>query len=197
MTISKLDTLAALVVIDMQKGIGTPPIVHLASEITERVAQLACAFRSHGLLVGVLVNVAGRAPGRTEASHSFDPPADWTELVPELEQHPCDYTVAKPQGDAFHDTLLHRFLRRRGVTQVVLTSIPTSIAVESIARNAHGHGYHIALVVDAMSDLDTDAHRHSVEKIFPLHGETVTTEEVLMLLSRTTVRSTGWSETRA
>ena len=152
MTISKLDKVVALVVIDMHKGIGAPPTIHLASKITERVAQLACAFRNLGLPVGVLVNVAGGAPGRTEASHSFDPPADWTELVPELERHPRDHTVAKPQGDAFHDTLLHRFLRRRGVTQVVLTAIPTSIGVESIARNAHGHGYHVALVVDAMSD---------------------------------------------
>ena len=83
MALSKLDTVPALVVIDMQKGIVALPTVHPAPEITGRVAQLARAFRRRGLPV-VLVNVAGCAPGRTEVSHSFDPPADWTEFVPKL-----------------------------------------------------------------------------------------------------------------
>jgi nicotinamidase-related amidase len=71
---------------------------------------------------------------------------------------------------------------RRGVTQVVLTGIATSIGVESTARNAHDHGYHVALVVDAMTDMDPTAHQHSVERIFPRLGETTTTAEVLSVL---------------
>ena len=50
---------------------------------------------------------------------------------------------------------------------------------ESTARNAHDHGYNVVLVVDAMTDRDADAHRNSVEKIFPRIGETTTTDEVL------------------
>jgi len=37
--------------------------------------------------------------------------------------------------------------------------------------------------VDAMTDRDADAHRNSVEKIFPRLGETDTTTNVLKLLS--------------
>ncbi|MFC7589731.1 hypothetical protein ACFQYP_43100 [Nonomuraea antimicrobica] len=43
----------------------------------------------------------------------------------------------------------------------------------------------MSLAVDAMTDLDADAHRNSVEKIFPRLGETGTTAEILDLLART------------
>jgi len=33
-----------------------------------------------------------------------------------------------------------------------------------------------------MTDRDADAHRHSVEKVFPRLGETTTTEDALKLL---------------
>ena len=71
---------------------------------------------------------------------------------------------------------------QRGVTQVVLTGVATSAGVESTARSAYDLGYNVTLVVDAMTDRDADAHRHSVEKIFPRLGETATTDDVLKLL---------------
>lgn len=184
MPLTKLDTTAALVVIDLQKGIVGLPTVHPAGEIIDRTAQLARAFRERGLPV-VLVNVTGPAPGRTDAGiPKFSFPADWTELVPELEQHPDDHIVTKQRWGAFHGTSLDDYLRRRGVTQVVLTGIATSIGVESTARSAYDLGYNVALVVDAMTDLNADAHRHCVEKIFPRLGETDTTDNALRLTCR-------------
>ncbi|HKM46700.1 MAG TPA: isochorismatase family protein [Terriglobales bacterium] len=182
MPLTKLDTNAALVVVDLQKGIVGMPTVHPAVEIIGRVAQLARAFRERGLPV-VLVNVAGRAPGRTDAGMpKLSLPTDWAELVPELEQHPGDHLVTKHRWGAFLGTTLDAYLRQRGVTQIVLTGIATSIGVESTARSAYDLGYNLALVVDAMTDRDADAHRHSVEKIFPRLGETGTTGDVLKLL---------------
>jgi nicotinamidase-related amidase len=77
---------------------------------------------------------------------------------------------------------LDETLRQRGVTQVFLTGVATSLGVESTARSAYDHGYNVVLVVDAMTDRDAGAHRHSVEKIFPRLGETATTDDVLKLL---------------
>jgi len=37
-------------------------------------------------------------------------------------------------------------------------------------------------VVDAMTDRDADAHRNSIEKIFPRLGETAKTEDVFKVL---------------
>ncbi len=108
-------------------------------------------------------------------------PADWTELVPELEQNPGDYLVSKQRVGAFIGTSLDETLRRHGVTQVFVTGVATSAGVESTVRSAYDYGYNVVAVVDAMTDRDADAHRHSVEKIFPRLGETAATDDVLKL----------------
>jgi nicotinamidase-related amidase len=52
------------------------------------------------------------------------------------------------------------------------------------ARHAHELGFHVALAVDAMTDLNLDAHNHSVTRIFPRLGENGTTHEILDLLKK-------------
>ena len=100
-----------------------------------------------------------------------------------MDQQPADHIVTKQRWGAFHGTDLNDFLRQHGVTQVVLTGVATSIGVESTARSAYDLGYHVTLVVDAMTDRDAAAHQHSVEKIFPRLGETATTNDVLKLVT--------------
>lgn len=188
MPLTKLDDASALVVIDLQKGVAGMTTAHPMNEIVGRSAQLARAFREGGLPV-VLVNVSGPAPGRTDAGtpkYSF--PAGWTDLVPELEQQPGDHLVTKQCWGAFAGTGLDDYLRLRGVTQIVLTGVATSIGVESTARNAYDLGYNVTLVLDAMTDRDAGAHDHSAEKIFPRLGETATTDEVLKLLREASAR---------
>lgn len=180
-----MDPKPALIVIDLQKGIVAVPTVHPIDEIVQRAASLATAFRRHGLPV-VLVNVAGRAPGRTEASRPGPtPPPDWTELVAELQPQPDDHRVTKQRWGAFHGTSLDAYLQDLGVTQIVLAGVATSAGVESTARSAHDHGYHVVLATDAMTDADASAHQNSVERIFPRLGETATTSEVLDMLENT------------
>ncbi|QHC24711.1 isochorismatase family protein [Streptomyces sp. GS7] len=182
MPVTTLDPRTALVLIDLQKGIVALPTVHPADEIVARGARLAAAFRERGLPV-VLVNVTGGAPGRTEsAAGGRTPPADWAELVEEIDRQPGDVTVTKQQWGAFHGTALDLELRRRGVTQIVFAGIATSIGVESSARAAHEHGYHVTVATDAVTDLDEAAHHNSLEKIFPRLGETGTTDAILTLL---------------
>lgn len=71
------------------------------------------------------------------------------------------------------------------MTQLVLAGITTSIGVESTARAAYEYSYNVTLVTDAMTDRDAEAHRHSVERIFPLLGETGSTAEIIDLLAKT------------
>ncbi|MFG2502970.1 isochorismatase family protein [Streptomyces sp. NPDC048441] len=182
MTATTLDPTTALVLVDLQKGIAALPTAHPSAEIIERSARLAAAFRERGLPV-VLVRVTGGAPGRTEGHvGGGDMPADWAELVPELGRQDSDIVVTKQQWGAFYGTDLDLQLRRRGVTQVVVAGIATSIGVESTARAAHEHGYHVTVAVDAVTDMDADAHRNSLEKIFPRLGETDTGEAIAKLL---------------
>jgi nicotinamidase-related amidase len=126
MPLTKLDTNASLVVMDLQKGTVDLPTVHPAIEIVGRAAQLARAFRDRGLPV-VPVNLTAAAPGRTDAGpRRFSFSADWTELVPELVQQPGDYIVSKQRVGAFIGTSLNEILLQRGVTQVFVTGVATS-----------------------------------------------------------------------
>jgi nicotinamidase-related amidase len=182
MPISQLDPAAALVVIDMQKGIVALPTVHPIPGVTQNVAKLCRAFRAHKLPV-ILVNVTAIAPGRVENSFNFSPPADWADLIPELEQQPSDYTVTKESIGAFYGTALERILRRRHVSQLFFTGVATGSGVEATARQAYDLGYNIVAVTDAMTDLDPAMHQHAVEKVFPRIGERALTAEVCTLLA--------------
>jgi nicotinamidase-related amidase len=185
MTLSTLDPRTALIIIDLQKGIVSLPLVHPVSEVVMKASALAEAFRSHGLPV-VLVNVAGRAPGRTEQPRGGGEfPAGWTDLIRELNQQPTDHTITKQTPGAFTKTGLEEHLRAVGVTQVVLAGISTSSGVESTARQAYECGFHVTLATDAMTDANMDPHIHSLTKIFPRLGETGTTQEILDLLNST------------
>ena len=183
MPLTQLDPAAALVVIDMQKGIVALPLAHPIRPVIDNVAALAKAFRARGLPV-VLVNVTGRAPGRTETSFNFSPPPDWAELIPELEQQASDFTVTKMNIGAFYGTALERILRHSGATQLVLAGVATGSGVEATARQAYDQGYNVVLVTDAMTDLDPEAHRHAVEKVFPRIGECSTTTELVAKLKQ-------------
>jgi nicotinamidase-related amidase len=193
MAVTTLDPRTALVLIDLQHGIvGNPGLApHAAADVVERSVRLADAFRGHGLPV-VLVRVTAAADGADAVRGRIDGqgpgrsfPEGWDVIVDDLAGHPGDITVTKRNWGAFYGTDLDLQLRRRGITQIVLAGIATSIGVESSARAAHEHGYHVTLATDAMSDLDPETHRNSVERIFPRLGETGTTEEIVELLDKT------------
>ena len=109
-------------------------------------------------------------------------PAGWTDLVPELNQQPSDHTVTKRTWGAFTNTSLDGYLKNLGITQVVIAGVATSIGVESTARQAQELGFHVTLAVDAMTDMNPDAHTNSITRIFPRLGETGTTADILALL---------------
>lgn len=183
MALTTLDPDTGLIVIDLQKGITSRPIDGVP-QVVRNAARLADAFRDKGLPV-VLIHVIGMAPGRTEQPRpNIQLDADFAELDPALNRHESDIVVAKQTWGAFTGTELERILRSRGVTEVVLCGIATSAGVESTARQAHELGFNVALVTDAMTDMNDEAHRRSTELIFPRLGETGTTDELLALLDK-------------
>lgn len=188
MTFTSLDQRTALIILDLQHvvmGINTEP--HSPATVLERSSALADAFRAHGLPV-ILVRTTGAPAGRTDQSRTSSTgdagmaqSADWATLHPTLtsgEHH----LITKQAWGAFTGTSLDDHLHRLGVTQVVLTGIATSLAVESTARTAHEHGYHVTLVTDAMADRDAAVHQNSITKIFPRLGETGSTDDLLRFL---------------
>ncbi|MEV8378155.1 isochorismatase family protein [Kribbella sp. NPDC056861] len=191
MALTTLDPKTALVVIDLQNAVvalpGTP---YSTADVVARSVELANAFRKHQLpviLVRVDTTPGDSLPGRTERprpSGGTIPPGA-ADIVDELAGHPEDIVVVKRNWGAFYGTDLDLHLRRRGITQLVFTGVATSIGVESSARAAYEHGYHVTLATDAMTDLNPDAHHNSLDWIFPRLGESGTTAEVLELLAKT------------
>jgi nicotinamidase-related amidase len=184
MPLTQLDENAALVIIDLQKGITSLPGLSQMSEIVEHTVQLARTFRARRLPV-VLVNVTGAAPGRTDTKRTLPAfPSDWAELIPELEQQPDDIPVTKQRPGAFIGTSLHDILRQKEVTQIFLAGVATSSGVEATARSGYDFGYNVVFIIDAITDRDSEAHEYSITKTFPRLGETATTQEVIALLRR-------------
>ncbi|MEI9947804.1 MAG: isochorismatase family cysteine hydrolase [Pseudomonadota bacterium] len=185
MAVTTLDAKTALLVIDLQKGVFSLLPAEKAEALVAPARALTRAFRERNLPL-VLVTVAGGAPGRTEQPRRSPQFADgWSDLIPELDQQPSDHRLVKHTWGAFMNTGLDELLKRLGVTHVVVIGVSTSIGVESTARQAYEHGFNVTLAIDAMADLNPEAHFNSVTRIFPRLGETGTTQEIIQLLEGT------------
>ncbi len=178
----------AIVVIDLQRGIvtlsGDP---HPASQVIANTVRLLAAGRARGALP-VLVHV-GRSPDGGDALRqpvdedwgvAAPRPADWSELIAELDRQPNDVVVFKRQWGAFYGTDLDLQLRRRQITTLVLCGIATEFGVESTARDAYERGYALVFAEDAMTG--RRAHASSVHTIFPRLGRVRSTEEIVTAL---------------
>ena len=64
---------------------------------------------------------------------------------------------------AFAKTGLEEHIKKLRVTQVMIAGFATSLGVESTARQAYELGFNVTLAVDAMTDINADAHVNSVE----------------------------------
>jgi nicotinamidase-related amidase len=192
MPVTALDPNIALVAIDIQKGIVAMPTVHPADGIVANVVALVDAFRARALPV-VLVRVgwsadmadlpknrSEHAPPRRMPSENFSDYADALRADPAR-----DILVLKHQWGAFYGTDLELQLHRRGITNIVLCGISTSIGVESTARDAWERGFNITFALDAMTDMNADAHDRATRLIFPRLGELGTTAEILAKLAET------------
>jgi nicotinamidase-related amidase len=182
MPLTKLDPNTALIVVDLQKGIVGSPLAHPIADVISRTRALIDAFRRQELPV-VLVNVAGRAPGRTEQPSRVQTlPDGWADLIPELDRQPGDIVVTKRTWGAFASTDLEAQLKARGVTQVVITGVAPGAGVESTSRQAYEQGFNVTLAIDAMTDLRPESHSYCLANVFPRLGETGTTQQIIDLL---------------
>ena len=181
--ITTIDQNTALVLIDLQKYIVQLNCAHPMPGVLEKSAQLVAAFRKAGKPI-VIVHVEPISPAfktrRDSKGNSMtELPADWSEIAPEIKTEPTDIFITKKQWGAFYNTGLHEELQKRGVTQIVLAGVATSIGVEATARSANEYAYNIAFAGDAMTDMFAEAHEHSFKYIFPRIGEVGTAEEII------------------
>jgi nicotinamidase-related amidase len=185
--ITSIDKKTALVLIDLQKGILQFPVAKPVNEILKKAAALVSAFRKANLPV-VVVNVDPTKSLlnnlRTDANAKFTSfPSEWFEIAPEIKTIEGDIFITKNAWNAFTNPNLDIELKKRGITGIVLAGISTSVGVEGTARAASEHGYNITFAEDAIADTNTDAHEHSVKRIFPRLGEVGETDKIIEVLA--------------
>ena len=185
MSIPTLNRTAALVAIDLQNGIVALPVTpYTGAQVVAKTVGLAAAFRARGLPViyvhtsylpdgGVALKVKMDAPSQPP---NLDP--EWSAFAPALGVSPSDIVVTKHQWGAFTGTDLDVQLRRRGITDVVLTGIATNIGVESTARQAYENNYNVVIVSDAVSTSSADAQTFALTQIFPKLGQVAAAADV-------------------
>ena len=182
--ITTIDKNTALVLIDLQKMVVQLPIAHPVDNVLKNSAKLVAAFREAKLPVAVVnVNPVGSVAFSTRKNSNPAAHAalsdDFLDIAPEIIVEEGDIRITKKTWNAFYQTALHNELQERGITQIVLAGIATSIGVEGTARAANEFGYNIAFASDAMTDMFADAHDNSFKYIFPRIGEVGTTEEIV------------------
>ena len=194
MTELKLDLKkAALVVIDIQKGIIAMDRTlepYTGSQVVVNVSKLVRRFRGLGMPV-FLVHVTSTngkdmlhpITDQQPQWSSSQRPADWAEFVEEIGPTEKDIVITKRQWGAFYGTELDLQLRRRSIDTIVLCGVSTNIGVETTAREAYQYGYNQVFVTDAMTASSKEEHEVTLKFIFPRIGLLRTTEQVLSALS--------------
>ena len=184
---------AALVVIDVQKGIvGLGKLEPTSpSEVVANVSKLVRKFREVGAPV-FLVHVAfidekdmlhpilDQPP---QLGSGGARPADWMDFVDEIKPTQRDIVITKRQWGAFYGTELDLQLRRRKIDTIVLCGVSTNMGVETTARDAHQYGYNQVFATDAMAAHSKDEHETSTKYVFPKIGLLRTANEIISAMT--------------
>lgn len=183
----------ALIMIDLQKGILNQANLEPYSkeEILDKNNQLLEKLKNTQALI-VFVHVKNYGPEvlkpLTDSGNGvFDLIAeDYSDFVPPVaydSEVKNKIHIKKHNWGAFYGTDLEVQLRRRGIENIILTGIATTIGCDTTAREAYQHGYNVITVEDAMTDFNAELHFGTVNGIFKRLGRVRSTEQVVKMLS--------------
>ena len=72
--------------------------------------------------------------------------------------------------NAFTDTELQEFLRGRGITEVALSGVVTSLCIDSTGRAAHERGYRVTILSDCTCGRSKYEQDFYCKEVFPLYA---------------------------
>lgn len=136
---------SALLIIDVQKGLFTPPPADAEATI-ERINTLSAAARQAGVPV---IFIQHQTPD-DELSQGSDA---W-QIDSRLQVNDGDHRVGKTTPDSFLRTGLGPLLIAKGVSHLVVCGYSTEFCVDTTTRRAAGLGYPVTLAADAHTSHD-------------------------------------------
>ncbi len=182
--ITAIDKNTALVLIDLQNSVMAAPIVHSMDDILNNTNKLISVFREKNLpIVFVNVKPGGSWLNARKEIEMLAYPDDENlyKITDKLHMESNDIFITKHTWNAFFETSLNNELKRRNITGIMLAGVATSIGVEGTARAASELGYNVSFASDAMSDRNEDAHKCSLQYIFPRIGEVGSTDDIIAM----------------
>jgi nicotinamidase-related amidase len=186
--------LPALIIIDMQKGMATAAAGQRNNPDAEQnIASLLDAWRTAGGNV-VFVRHISRTPGSL-----FWPGQSGVEFQERFTPLSTEFVVEKNVPDCFIHSGLERWLRVRGISNLVLVGVSTNNSVEASARTAGNLGFIVQVVSDAtftFAKLDYAGQPRSAEDVHAmalsnLNGEYAAIVDTATLLKTVPASMTG------
>ena len=104
------------------------------------------------------------------------------DIDPRLDLHRGDKVIEKDRYDAFFNTPLERYLRSRGVKQVVITGVMTDLCCETTARSAFCRDFKVFFVYDCTATVSEDLHLGTLRNLTHGFAVLVGSPELLTLL---------------
>ncbi|MGJ7517992.1 cysteine hydrolase family protein [Pseudomonas baetica] len=182
----ELNTNAALIIIDQQKGILHPRLGRRNNpQAEERMLELLSHWRRSGRPIVHVQHLS-----RSEDS-VFWSQQSGVEFQERFEPMPGELVIQKQVPDAFCSTALEAVLRNAGIEQVIIVGVATHNSVESTARTAGNLGFDTWVVEDACFTFDKAdffGHARSAEEVHGmslgnLHGEYATVVSTAQILN--------------
>ena len=81
--------------------------------------------------------------------------------------------------NAFSNTSLDETLKERGITDVVIAGVVTSICIDSTGRAAHERGYRVSILKDCTAGRTSFEQDFYCENIFPLYADVIESDDLL------------------
>ncbi|RON73105.1 cysteine hydrolase [Pseudomonas fluorescens] len=145
----ELQSNAALIIIDQQKGILHPRLGRRNNpQAEERMLELLALWRLRGRPV-IHVQHLSRSPDSV-----FWPEQEGVEFQPRFMPQDGEWLIQKQVPDAFCASGLEAQLREAGIGQLIIVGVATNNSVESTARTAGNLGFDTWVAEDACYTFD-------------------------------------------
>ena len=184
---------SALLLQDLQNELikGNRPVVPLSGAVLMANCQkLLTKARAVGMPI-IYVRVArrpdlqdaprpplGTSPGSSGAPSLIEG-SEGAAIVAELAPRPEDVVVTKHTTSPFHTTDLGVYLRRFGVSTLLLTGYSTTGVVEGTLRDARDQDYDCVVVRDCCAAATVQEHDTCMDIVFPRMAWVASVDEVI------------------
>jgi len=154
------------------RALAPTPVTMIATPIV-----LEPEYRALANSVGILDKI--------KQSGAFKSGSSGAETIPELKAFGDRilYVLGKIGFNAFSSTELDRVLKQKGIKDVLVAGMVTSLCIDSTGRAAYERGYSVQILSDCTSARTREEQDFFCKNIFPLYGGVLDSQQATAELS--------------